>query len=92
MKKDNINLMDFDNSIDRWFKFVEDYRKETSVPLSYVLLPNPATTGFRTPGSPFGTTTLSKREWNRILSKTMPPLKPAGGIEAECKKLKKEEE
>ena len=88
MSEEDINL---DNSIDRWFKFVEDYHKETSVPLSYALLPNSMTTGYRTPGSPFGMTTLSKREWYRILSRTTPPLEPAGGVATECKKLKKEE-
>lgn len=51
---------------DRWFDFVEEYNTNSSVPLSYVLLPNPSTTGFRTPGSPFGTTTLTKQQWRKI--------------------------
>lgn len=55
-----------DDAIDRWFKFIADYNKESSVPLSYVLLPNPATTGFRTCGSPIGMTKLNKSEWSKV--------------------------
>lgn len=58
-----------EEAADRWFKFVKEYNKESTVPLSYVMLPNPTTTGFRTPGSPFGTTTLSKREWQKMETK-----------------------
>lgn len=52
--------------IDRWFDFVKEYDNQSSVPLSYVLLPNPQTTGFRTRGSPIGMTTLSKKEWHKV--------------------------
>ena len=55
-----------DDAIDRWFKFIDEYNKESSVPLSYVLLPNPATTGFRTSGSPIGMTKLNKAEWSKV--------------------------
>ena len=51
---------------DRWFEFIEEYNKESSVPLSYVLLPNPQTTGFRMMGSSIGMTNLKKSEWHRI--------------------------
>lgn len=37
--------MSFEESVDRWFDFVEEYNRQSSVPLSYVLLPNPSTTG-----------------------------------------------
>ena len=52
--------------VDRWFEFVSEYDKQSSVPLSYVLLPNPQTTGFRTMGSPIGMTTLNKKEWRKV--------------------------
>ena len=58
--------------IDRWFDFIEEYNSKSSVPLSYVLLPNPITTGFRTAGSPFGVTTLSKKEWQKVVGKNAP--------------------
>ena len=63
-----------DESVDRWFEFVKDYYEESSVPLSYVLLPNPCTTGFRTAGSPFGMTNLSKRKWNKIVADNNAPI------------------
>lgn len=53
--------------VDRWFDFVEKYEKQSSVPLSYVMLPNPQTTGFRTPGSPIGMTKLTKKEWRKVV-------------------------
>ena len=56
-----------EESIDHWFEFVEEYYKESTVPLSYVLLPNPATTGFRMPGSPTGCLKISKREYNKLM-------------------------
>ena len=37
MKKAND---EFEESVDRWFKFVEEYNKESTVPLSYAMLPN----------------------------------------------------
>lgn len=56
-----------EEDIDRWFEFVEEYYANSTVPLSYVLLPDPATPGFRTPGSPIGFCKLSKREYNRLM-------------------------
>lgn len=61
-----------EKAIDRWFKFIDEYNKETSVPLSYVLLPNPATTGFRTMGSPMAMTKLSKSEWRKVADNNAP--------------------
>lgn len=51
---------------DRWFEFIKEYDKQSSVPLSYVLLPNPQTTGFRAMGSPIGMTNLKKSEWRKM--------------------------
>lgn len=53
--------------IDRWFDFVEEYYKQSTIPLSYALLPNAATTGFRAMGTPIGMTTLSKRKWAKLM-------------------------
>lgn len=58
--------------VDRWFKFVEEYNKNSTVPLSYVLLPNPSTTGYRTPGSPSGMTKVSKRQWKKANENNVP--------------------
>lgn len=52
--------------VDDFFEFVEEYYAQSSVPLSWVLIPNRQNTGYSTPGSPIGMTTLSKREWNKI--------------------------
>lgn len=57
---------------DRWFDFVEEYNQQSSVPLSYVLLPNPQTTGFRTAGSPIGMTKLTKKEWRKVVEDNAP--------------------
>ena len=57
---------------DRWFDFIEEYEKQSSVPLSYVMLPNPQTTGFRTPGSPLGMTKLTKKEWRKVVGNNAP--------------------
>ena len=57
---------------DRWFEFIDEYSKESSVPLSYVLLPNPQTTGFRTMGSPIGMTKLNKSEWRKVADNIAP--------------------
>ena len=57
---------------DRWFNFIKEYDKQSSVPLSYVLLPNPQTTGFRTMGSPIGMTTLKKSEWRKVAEPIAP--------------------
>ena len=54
-------------SEDDWFDFVEDYYSKSSVPLSCVLIGGGEITGLRTPGSPLGMTTLSKREWNKVV-------------------------
>lgn len=56
-----------DESIDRWFEFVEEYNANSTVPLSYVLLPDSNTPSFRTPGSPLGCFKLSKREYNKLM-------------------------
>lgn len=53
-----------EEAVDRWFEFVEEYNANSSAPLSFVLCPNAY--GYRSPGSPFGCTTLSKREWNKL--------------------------
>lgn len=65
---------------DRWFDFVEEYNRQSSVPLSYVLLPNPQTTGYRSTGSPFGMTTLSKREWKKLMDNNAPARNLGGGV------------
>ena len=57
---------------DRWFDFVKEYDKQSTVPLSYALLPNPQTTGFRTMGSPIGMTKLTKSEWRKIADNNAP--------------------
>ena len=57
---------------DRWFEFIDEYNQETSVPLSYVLLPNPQTTGFRAMGSPIGMTKLTKSEWRKVAEDNAP--------------------
>lgn len=54
-------------SVDRWFDFVEEYYRQSSVPLSWLLIPNPQITSARLAGTPVGMTTLSKREWNKIV-------------------------
>lgn len=56
-----------EKSVDDWFDFVEDYYSKSSVPLSWALIGGGEITGLRTPGSPLGMTTLSKREWNKIV-------------------------
>lgn len=61
-----------DAAIDRWFEFIDEYNKESSVPLSYVLLPNPQTTGFRTMGSPIAMTKLNKSEWRKVADPNAP--------------------
>ena len=64
--------MEDDESIDRWFKFIEWYNKNYSVPLSDLLIPNQQITGFRAMGSPIGMTNLSKREWNKLMGDNVP--------------------
>lgn len=60
------------DAIDRWFEFIDEYDKQSSVPLSYVLLPNPQTTGFRTMGSPMAMTKLNKKEWRKVVDNNAP--------------------
>lgn len=50
-----------------WWDFVELYNKSEyqSVDLCSFLIPNAS--GYNTPGSPMGMTTLSKREWNKLM-------------------------
>ena len=64
--------MSFEESVDRWFKFIEWYNKNYSVPLSDLLIPNQQITGFRAMGSPIGMTNLSKREWNKLMGDNVP--------------------
>lgn len=54
-------------SVDDWFDFVEDYYRKSSVPLSWTLIGGGEITSLRTAGSPSTMTTLSKREWNKIV-------------------------
>ena len=60
------------NSVDGWFDFVEEYYSKSSVPLSWVLIGSGEITGLRTAGSPSGMTTLSKREWNKVVESNVP--------------------
>ena len=60
-----------------WWKFVEEYQKSEyqTVSLADFLIPN--ATGFRTPGSPMGMTTLNKKEWHKLMKQNK-PLCPSG--------------
>ncbi len=60
------NSQELEEAIDRWFEFVEAYNKESTVPLSYRLIPK-SDQSFRTPGSPSGAFKLSKRELSDII-------------------------
>lgn len=66
--------------IDDWFDFVEEYYSKSSVPLSWVLIGGGEITGLRTPGSPLGMTTLSKREWNKVVESNAPGWNLLGGV------------
>jgi hypothetical protein len=68
------------DSVDDWFNFVEDYYSKSSVPLSWVLIGGGEITGLRTPGSPLGMTTLSKREWNKVVRSNAPRTEPTRGV------------
>lgn len=68
-----------DKSVDDWFDFVEEYYSKWSVPLSWALIGGGEITGLRTPGSPLGMTTLSKREWNKVVESTAPGRNLLGG-------------
>jgi hypothetical protein len=59
---------ELEESLDRWFEFLEEYSESeyaTASP-SYLLLPY-TTQGVRTPGSPLGFFKGGKREWNKIV-------------------------
>ena len=58
--------------IDNWFNFVEDYYSKSSVPLSWTLIGGGQITSMRCAGSPFAMTTLSKREWNKVVGSNAP--------------------
>ena len=58
--------MEEDKETDSWFEFVEEYNTQSTVPLSYVLLPH-TPQGYRTPGSPIGCLKLSKRKYNKYM-------------------------
>ena len=58
-------MSELDESVERWFDFVEEYYKQSTVPLSYVMIPG-IYTGLRTPGSPIGGLKLTKREWQKM--------------------------
>lgn len=67
-------------SEDNWFDFVEEYYSKSSVPLSWALIGGGEITGLRTPGSPLGMTTLSKREWNKVVESNAPGRNLLGGV------------
>lgn len=54
--------------VDGWFDEVEKYYAQSSVPLSWMLIGGGEVMAPRTPGSPNGMTTLSKREWDKIMN------------------------
>lgn len=72
-------------SVDEWFNFVEDYYSKSTVPLSWALIGGGEVTGLRTPGSPLGMTTLSKREWKKIIVGNFVPGRNLPGEEATMK-------
>lgn len=53
--------------IDDWFDYVEDYYRESTVPLSWALIGGGEITSVRNAGSPSAMTTLSKREWSKVV-------------------------
>jgi len=73
---DRDNMKDSENT---WFDFVEEYYKESSVPLSWMLIGGGENTAIRTPGSPTGMTTLTKREWNKLMGNNAPQRNLLGG-------------
>lgn len=56
-----------------WFDFVEDYYSKSTVPLSWALIGGGQITSMRCVGSLSAMTTLSKREWNKIISDNNAP-------------------
>lgn len=65
---------------DSWFDFVEDYYSKTSVPLSWALIGGGEITSVRNAGSPSAMTTLSKREWNKVVEPNAPGRNLLGGV------------
>lgn len=74
---DRDNMKDSENT---WFDFVEEYYKESSVPLSWILIGGGENTSIRTPGSSTGMTTLTKREWNKLMGNNAPRRNLLGGV------------
>lgn len=54
-------------SVDDWFDFVEEYYSKSTAPLSWTLIGGGQITSMRCAGFPSAMTTLSKREWNKIV-------------------------
>ena len=81
-----------DDYADRWFDFIDEYNNQSSVPLSYVLLPNPQTTGYRAMGSPLGMTTLSKKEWRKVTDNNAPMRNLDRGVTVTKNKTRKNNE
>lgn len=69
-------------SVDNWFDFVEEYYSKSTVPLSWALIGGGEITGLRTPGSSLGMTTLSKREWNKVVDSNVPSRNLLGEVAA----------
>ena len=70
MQEDEEPRRQSEEATDRWFEFVEEYYKKSTVPLSYVLLPQAVENqSFRTMGSPIGCLKLSKREYNNLMNR-----------------------
>lgn len=55
-----------EEEIDRWFDFVEEYYKESTVPLSFSMLPD-TPMSFRQPGSFSGFYKGARRDWNKMV-------------------------
>jgi len=66
--------------IDNWFDFAEDYYSKSTVPLSWALIGGGEITSLRTVGSPSGMTTLSKREWDKVVGSNAPGRNLLGGV------------
>lgn len=77
--------------IDDWFDFVDDYYSKSTVPLSWALIGSGEITGLRTHGSPLGVTTLSKREWNKVVGSNAPRPEPTRGELQQRKEVKNEQ-
>lgn len=55
-----------EEAINRWFSFIEEWSKNSTVPLSQVLITNRGEKGLSTSGSPTGAFNLDKRELKKI--------------------------